>query len=1060
MITRIPVPFTKLRRIIHVADVHIRLYKRHQEFRECFDRLYSDLRATDLTDTVIVVAGDVVHSKTEMSPEMVDLASSLLGNLADLAPTILIAGNHDLNLANPNRLDALSPLCENLNHSHLHYLKYSGVYQLADVDFAMLSIIGDKADWPTPEDCTASTKIALFHGPVHNARTDVGYVITDRHVTVELFDGFDLALLGDIHRHQSLVGVDPNQKVQVVYPGSLIQQNHGETTNGHGWIDWNIPNRTFTFNELNNRYGYYTLTIENGIVPPTTDMPANVRLRINAGDLDPSEIKKVVTTLRTKHNIVELAINTFGKGTLASRSTQTTNFLDIQNVDYQNRLITEYLAEVRPNLDADALQSVIDINKDLNAQVKKDDMARRLVWTPISLKFDNLFTYGKDNRIDFTSMKGVMGLFSPNATGKSSIPDAICFALYDRTPRTTKSANIMNTRETECSCEFEFDISGTRYVISRTGKKNKKGEVKIDVDFRRIDPSVPEGYVSLNGEQRIYTNQIISSYVGEYEDFILTALSAQTQNGLFIDRGQSDRKDTLSQFMGLTIFDKLHTLANEQSKEVSAEIKKFKKDDFTQLLADAQRGIVELTQKIEETDRDIAESEEEIEDFNSKIQAIFERKIPVTLKNTDINGLEAMQRSAEANVVLYASDITGKTVELETKKQTLEKGRAKLDTKFSGVEERFAEIPKLEREKTVLTSTLQSTTKELARNKKTLESFGEVKVNTNCPVCVERNKTTLDQIATTTKYVEENEQQLATVTERIVTIDARLAELSDVAEQHANLVKGREFVAVWEREISQLEIALARIETQKEQALRTIEQTTATIQEYHRQKDSIRLNAELDMEIAQLDSGKRTSQAVLAHEQRTRNLDQVEKAKKETVRDDLLNRIKKAETLETQFEAYDAYLTAVCRDGLPYKLISEVLPQVQIEVNRILSQMVEFSVVLEVDGKNINGRIVYDDTRSWPIELASGMEKFVTGLAIRVALMSVSALPKTNFLIIDEGLGALDADNLSSLFMLFDVLRAQFDFILLISHLDVVRDVSDALLEIGRESGYSTIQYS
>jgi DNA repair exonuclease SbcCD ATPase subunit len=153
-------------------------------------------------------------------------------------------------------------------------------------------------------------------------------------------------------------------------------------------------------------------------------------------------------------------------------------------------------------------------------------------------------------------------------------------------------------------------------------------------------------------------------------------------------------------------------------------------------------------------------------------------------------------------------------------------------------------------------------------------------------------------------------------------------------------------------------------------------------------------------------------------------------------------------------------LAAVCRDGLPYKLISEVLPQVQIEVNRILSQMVEFSVVLEVDGKNVNGKIVYDEHRSWPIELASGMEKFVTGLAIRVALMSVSSLPKTNFLIIDEGLGALDADNLSSLFMLFDVLRAQFDFILLISHLDVVRDVSDNLIEIKRDDGYSQVLYS
>lgn len=226
---KIPVSFSTLRRIIHLADVHIRLYKRHQEFRECFDQLYADLKATDLSDTVIVVAGDIVHSKTELSPEMVDLASSFLKNLADLAPTIVIAGNHDLNMANPNRLDALSPICENLNHSNLHYLKYSGVYRVADTDFAVLSIVGDKADWPTPDDCTGKTKIALFHGPVHNARTDVGYTITDRHVTVEQFEGYDLALLGDIHRHQILdVGDDEVIEVDETDVASYLLQGWSE----------------------------------------------------------------------------------------------------------------------------------------------------------------------------------------------------------------------------------------------------------------------------------------------------------------------------------------------------------------------------------------------------------------------------------------------------------------------------------------------------------------------------------------------------------------------------------------------------------------------------------------------------------------------------------------------------------------------------------------------------------------------------------------------------------------------------------------------------------------
>jgi DNA repair exonuclease SbcCD nuclease subunit len=112
----INVPFEKLRHVVHMADIHVRLFRRHEEYEEAFDRLYKDIRSKNLEDFVIVLAGDIVHAKTDMSPEMVEVASKFLKNMADIAPTILIAGNHDCNLANQNRLDALSPIVNNLQH--------------------------------------------------------------------------------------------------------------------------------------------------------------------------------------------------------------------------------------------------------------------------------------------------------------------------------------------------------------------------------------------------------------------------------------------------------------------------------------------------------------------------------------------------------------------------------------------------------------------------------------------------------------------------------------------------------------------------------------------------------------------------------------------------------------------------------------------------------------------------------------------------------------------------------------------------------------------------------
>jgi exonuclease SbcC len=168
--------------------------------------------------------------------------------------------------------------------------------------------------------------------------------------------------------------------------------------------------------------------------------------------------------------------------------------------------------------------------------------------------------------------------------------------------------------------------------------------------------------------------------------------------------------------------------------------------------------------------------------------------------------------------------------------------------------------------------------------------------------------------------------------------------------------------------------------------------------------------------------------------------------------------ISKLKDLETKFKDYQYYLQAVHRDGLPHKLIANIIPQVEEEINNILAQLVDFQVVLHADDKNINAYIAYDENNFWPLELTSGMEKFVASLAIRTSLINVSTLPRPNFVAIDEGFGALDQTNLSSMVMLFDYLKTQFKFIMIISHIDSMRDVVDHHIEINKVDGRSKIE--
>jgi DNA repair exonuclease SbcCD ATPase subunit len=169
--------------------------------------------------------------------------------------------------------------------------------------------------------------------------------------------------------------------------------------------------------------------------------------------------------------------------------------------------------------------------------------------------------------------------------------------------------------------------------------------------------------------------------------------------------------------------------------------------------------------------------------------------------------------------------------------------------------------------------------------------------------------------------------------------------------------------------------------------------------------------------------------------------------------------LQKLNAMELRFDGYEYYLKCVKRDGIPYNLISEILPKLEVEINNILSPIVDFQILLNTDGKNINSFIAYSDTEYWPLELTSGMEKFISSLAIRTALINVSNLPRPNFIAIDEGFGSLDTDNFNSLYLLFDYLKTQFDFIITISHIDKTRDMVDQIIDINKIKGFSKVSY-
>lgn len=205
MIHTINTDLKEIKRIFHMADLHIRLYKRKDEYKEVFITLYDDIKNRFKKGDIILIAGDLCHTKVEMSPEMIILLSDFLNNLADIGPTLVIAGNHDANLNNPDRMDAIYPIIENLKHKNLIYLKHSGLYKMANITFSVMGVFEKKEKYKRADAISDnSTKIAIYHGPVNNSVTDTGHVIANDKMEISFFDGFDIVLLGDIHKRQNL----------------------------------------------------------------------------------------------------------------------------------------------------------------------------------------------------------------------------------------------------------------------------------------------------------------------------------------------------------------------------------------------------------------------------------------------------------------------------------------------------------------------------------------------------------------------------------------------------------------------------------------------------------------------------------------------------------------------------------------------------------------------------------------------------------------------------------------------------------------------------------------
>ena len=1050
-----------INKVYHLADLHIRNLQRHKEYKQVFKKFLKQVKQDNIEDSLIYIAGDIAHAKTEMSPELVHEISWFLTECAKLRETVLITGNHDCNLNNSHRLDVLTPIIENLGNNRIHYLRDTGVYNIHNLTFVVYSILDNKENWPKGDTVDGENKIVLFHGPVNKAQTDIGYTVSSNSFQVDMFDGFDMAMLGDIHKRQTF---GPGYE-HIAYAGSMIQQNHGELLENHGYLLWDIPTRTFTEHHIHNDYGFLTVDVVDGKIPQWvydevgTKLPKYPRLRLRFTRTEASDMKRRITELKKLFKVAEVTVTrTDTIGQLKTNQKVNKNIVgNVKDETFQNSLIRDYL-ERQYLLEDEELDKIAEINSELNSHIDDSDSMGNILWTPKTFEFSNMFSYGEGNLIRFDKAQGIMGIFAPNASGKSSMWDALSFCIYDKTSRTNISKNVLNNRKPTFYCKFNFEIDGIDYFIERRAKYVRKGtSVKVDVDFWRDDNGVIE---SLNGEQRKDTNKEIEKYLGKFEDFVLTALSLQGNNALFIDKSQSERKEILSQFIGVNIFDKLYQKAADENRDNATLIRKFKSDDFTTKLAEIDTDLKtnKNEYKLLEISQKSLKDEEDV--LNKKIISLNEKIVKLNADSgVSIEELEkrlGILEDKKEDIQTQKESIQDRVTHREELQIQLEEILDKFDEE--NLEEGITKLKRLKKDLTNVDTEIEKVNIKLESLYDRKEHLDKHKYNEECDICMENSKSILETKSDVDSKIEESKSSLQDFQKQKLDLNIEKDSLKDYEKEWDNFQEAKEKEDKIDREVSQLINKLSTIETEELRNSQQFNQQEKLIEEYYKNEKQINKNKEIRNEI----TGVREKLTIVKDELKGVNTDVLKlngkvsalQNQKETIED----RINEVKDLESQSRLFDFYLNALSKDGVSYELIEKALPMIEGEVNNILAQIVEFGMQLEIDGKNINAYLVYGDQR-WSLEMCSGMERFISGLAIRVALINVCNLPRPNFLVIDEGFGTLDSENLQSLFMLFTYLKTQFDFVMVISHIDSMRDVVDGLIEIKKEKGFSQVKF-
>ena len=1051
-----------IKRIAHIGDVHIRKTKRHKEYRLVFDKLYESLKEQNID--IIYVAGDVVHNKTDLSPEAVKLMGDFFTELSNIAPTYCIIGNHDCIVSQKGRLDAISPVVDLQHLPNFTLYRDSGLFEVDNVVFGVFDI-NNEDKWPTKINReSGKTYIGLYHGAINNSYTNQSFRLSTDH-DITMFDDYDYAMLGDIHSRQFL-----NDAKTIAYPGTLIQQNFGEDTD-KGYMVWDLESGKSEFVEIENDYGFRTYRIKDKDISRLEDidwfdMPKypNVRVFISSKSYNISNKTFIENVLRRKYNPQNIYVKPYDNIDYKDFDVSGIELNDVTKMSTQVDLLKEYFSTA--NFTDEYLQSLLDAHKAYytNSEFSNNENGRAKRWVIKTVKFSNMFSYGEDNEINFDNLHGITGIFSDNASGKSNLLYTILNGIFNSSTRASRNSivDVINDNKDEANVVIELDVDGQEYIIDRSIKRSKKNEnrAKNTIKLYKVVNGEHQDIMGKNNTNA--TEKYIRDMLGSYDEHSMTTFSQQFDVTNFIDFNQSSRKELLSKFLGLDVIENIYRGIKDDNTALKRSIKSFENED-TELL---HREAVEEKNK---TEVFLNECKEKRDALVEKADQKRERATEIQTKVKNIEAgldldLEELQdeldfceseiESINDDIKTLNNNIEDRTNHIEdclSKKQKLEP--------FEDVEKKLEEYNSLVSNGLTYEREVDSLEKEIKTRKRSVEILGMhdwFETEKACSKCsfLQDAFAAKGQLIQLEDDLGKKMVPYTEITNGLKNYDYEsLMDTKGKHEDYESSIKNCEtYLSNAEHNLENYEDKIQLFEEKKstlEEKIEKFHNNEADIKEnllYQQELDLLREEyAATTKEIQKIDDDSVKANVFYGKvSERVTNLEEKLSEIAEIIR---------------RYDINQKLVSAFSADGIPFMIISKVLPVINNKIKDILNDVENFDVSIEIDKDTKDLQIWLDDgVLRKRVEKGSGMEKTISALTIRAALANVSLIPHCNLFVIDEGFGTLDSTNLNNINHLLLHMKNHFANVMIISHIESMKDVTDNIINIYKDdTGYSHI---